>query len=130
MKRIILGLSLLLMLVQSGFAKTDTEWDQEIANQSDQTWQQIYRCNKAVLNHQFSSNVEVCLKAKKMFVKKYGEARDIKTLNLNIGVLYEYSMHDYLKAYDYYIGAAQKGDMQAQKNLDILCRNHSWVCKQ
>ena len=132
MKRIILGLSLLLILVQNGFAYTDTEYDKQIANEPDKVWKQIYRCNKATLNHKYNSSVNVCLKAidmvnKNRYVLKEGLKEGI--LYLNSGVLYRYSKKDYIKTYEYYMKAAKLGDIDAQRYLDGLCKEHSWACK-
>jgi TPR repeat protein len=50
----------------------------------------------------------------------------------NLAILY-YSgkgvSKNYYKTYEYFIKAAKKGDSSAQKNLDILCREHPWACK-
>ncbi len=63
MKRIILGISVLLILVQNGFAKTDAEWDKLIASQSSENWKQAYKCDKEALNHKRTGNVNECLKS-------------------------------------------------------------------
>ena len=125
MKRIILGLSLLLMLVQNGFAKTDAEWDKEIANRSDKAWEQIYRCNKEAINHKYDGDVNVCLKAVELSKNK-GDAYAI--MLLNTGAMY-ISQGDKLKAYQYYMKAAKLGETTAQSNLSIMCKQDPWVCK-
>lgn len=51
MKRIILGISVLLILVQNGFATSDAEYDSIIASKSTNLNKQIWRCNKAANNH-------------------------------------------------------------------------------
>ncbi len=63
MKRMVLRISILLMLVQNGFAKTDAEWDKLIANESSEYWKQSYKCDKATLNHMRTGNVNECLKS-------------------------------------------------------------------
>ena len=133
MKRIILGLSLLLILVQNGFARTDAELDKMIANESDKVWKQIYRCEKASNpNNKYTADINICIKSiemidKNSYVLKEGAKKSIAYLNL--GVLYEFSKKDYIKTYEYYMKAAKLGNTQAQSNLDTLCREHSWVCK-
>jgi len=135
-KRIILGLSLLLLLVQNGFARSNAELDKMIANESDKTWKQIYRCEKASNpNNNYSADIGICLKAINLINQNPDAVKDVGLSNalaveyINTGVLYNYSEKNYLKAYEYYMKAAKLGDIHAQKNLDDLCRKHSWVCK-
>ena len=133
MKRILLGLSLLLMLVQNGFAKTDAEQDKMIINESDITWKQTYRCNKATNNHGSTSSVTVCLKAIEI-QKNTNFKHDNMLANnyLNAGYLYEKSEHNYIKAYEYYMKAANVGGengLNAQNNLNIMCKKNPWACK-
>ena len=130
MKRIILGLSLLLMLVQNGFAKSDAEYDKMIANEPDKVWKQIYRCNKESLNHEFDGDVNVCLKAIELLKNNGWKEKDYQIMFLNSGILYVSSEKNYIKAYKYFLKAAKLGNTIAQGNLDILCKYHSWVCKQ
>ena len=130
MKRIVLGISVLLMLVQNGFAKTDSEYDKQIKNDTMEVNKQNHRCDKATLNHKYSSNPEVCLKALNILQTEYPNAKaQIASILLNTGVLYKYSDKNYLKAYQYYMKAAKLGSTQAQINLDILCKEHPWACK-
>jgi len=132
MKRIILVLSLLLMFVQNGFAESDAEYDKIIANKSDKVWKQIYRCFKEIDNHRDEGNVDVCLKAQRLIEKNpyvYIEGVSEYGVNNHIAVLYDEGKKDYIKAYEYYMKAAKLGSSKAQHNLDILCREHSWVCK-
>jgi len=130
MKKITLGLSLFLLLIQNGFAKSDTEWNKLIDNESDEYWKQSYKCDKEALNHKYSGNVNECLKSIVLQRKKPNGRLNITITYLNTGVLYQYSTKNYIKAYQYYIKAAKLGNIKAQSNLDILCRQHSWVCKQ
>ena len=133
MKRIILGLGVLLMLAQNGFAKTDAEYDKLIEQESDKTWKQMYRCMKASgENSMYTASVNTCLKAismvdKNRYVLKEGAAEHIQYTNA--GILYQYSEKNYMKAYEYYMKSAKLGSTNAQSNLDILCSEHSWVCK-
>ena len=129
MKRIILGLSLLLMLVQNGFAKTDAEWDKIIAKDTLEVSKQINRCNKEA-NHRLYGHPEVCEKALKILQKDYSNENEyISYMYLNAGYLYYNSKGNYVKAYEYFMKSAKLGNTDAQKDLDILCREHSWVCK-
>jgi len=136
MKRIVFSLSMLLMLAQNGFARSDSELDKMIANESDKTWKQIYRCEKASnSNNNSSADIGICLKAINLINQNPYAVKDVGLLNalavefVNTGVLYYYSEKNYLKAYEYYMKAARLGNTKVQKNLDILCRKHSWVCK-
>ena len=129
MKRIILGISVLLMLVQNGFAETDAEWDKLIANESSEYWKQSYKCDKAALNHKRTGDVNECLKSIELQKKKPNGKLNISITYTNVGVLYELSEKNYLKAYEYYMKSAKLGSKTSQQNLDILCRKHSWACK-
>jgi TPR repeat protein len=129
-KRIILGLSTLLMLAQNGFAETDAEWDKMIDNATMQINKLIFSCNKEVENYQLTGNPEVCVKAFNALQKEYPNEKDnTKSVANNAGALYIDSKKNYIKAYEYYMKAAKLGNTVAQSNLDILCREHSWVCK-
>ena len=131
MKRIILSLSMLLMLAQNGFAETDAELDKMIADAPNEVWKQIYRCTKASNPHsRYMANVNTCLKVIGMKEKVGGFSKSSFAMSyVNIGILYEYSEKNYIKAYEYYMKAAKLGNTTAQRNLDILCREHSWACK-
>lgn len=130
MKRIILGLSLLLMLVQNGFAMSDAEYDEQIAKATDKVLKQIIKCDKATLNHPDNSDVNICLKVIPLKQKRGGFSNSSFVITyLNIGVLYDHNEKNHIKAYEYWMKAAKLGDTYAQRNLDILCRRHSWVCK-
>ena len=90
---------MLLILAQNVYAKTDAEYDKMITNESDKVWKQLYRCNKAALNHKFDSDVNICLKAidmvdKNRYVLK--EGADESNQYINAGVLYEFSKKDYI----------------------------------
>jgi len=130
MKRIILGLSLLLILVQNGFAETDAEYDKIISEQTLEVDKQLWRCNKAALKHKYTSDPKVCIKALELEKKVYPDAKNvIAILHTSIGILYYHNKKDYVKTYEYFMKAAKLGNTDAQRNLDILCREHSWVCK-
>jgi len=57
MKRIILGLGVLLMLAQNGFAYTDAEFDLVIAKTSGYL-QQNLKCEKATKNYLKSGDIQ------------------------------------------------------------------------
>jgi len=131
MKRIIIGISVLLMLVQSGFALSDAEYDKQIKNETDPIWKQIRICDKAALNNFSTADVDDCLKViplKENSQNKFSD-KSFGIIYLNIGLLYDESKGDKLKAYEYYMKAARLGNIQAQKNLNIMCKESSWACK-
>lgn len=128
MRKIIFGLGVLLMLVQNGFAFTDEQFDEVIARVTNQAFKQILRCEKAIANHYDTSDPKVCLKAIEMIKKDPTQNKYLAESYTNAGVLYDHSA-DKLNAYKYFMKAAKLGDLQAQKNLDILCKKSSWVCK-
>jgi len=128
MKRIILGLGVLLMLGQNGFALTDAEYDKLITNETDPMWKQIYRCNKAA-EHYKSSSVDICLQAIKLLKNNGWKEKDYQIMFLNTGLLYDESKGDKLNAYKYYMKASKLGNIQAQKNLNIMCKESPWACK-
>jgi len=129
MKRIILGISVLLMLVQNGSALTDAEYDKKISEQTTEAWKQVWRCNKATLNYMRTANVNICLKAIKLRKQSGANENDFAITYGNIGLLYDESTGDKLKAYKYYMKAAKLGNTNAQKNLSIMCKQDSWACK-
>ncbi|MBE0515169.1 hypothetical protein [Sulfurimonas sp.] len=129
MKRIILGLSVLLILVQNGLAKSDAEWDKLIANTSDEYWKQSHKCDKEALNHMRTGNVNECLKSIELQKKNPNGKLNIAITYGNTGLLYDESVGDKLKAYMYYMKAAKLGNTGAQKNLSLMCKQDPWACK-
>ena len=130
MKGIVLGISVLLILIQNVFALSDEEFDNRIANEKSEVWKQIHRCDKATMNHSSTADVDDCLK-----VIPLKQNSSIKFNNdsfgityLNIGVIYDHH-GDKLNAYKYYMKSAKLGDLQAQKNLNIMCKESPWACK-
>ena len=131
MKRIILGISVLIMLGQSGFALSDKEFNDRIANEETEVYKQIHRCDKATMNHASTSDVNDCLKVipLKQNSNKYTfDNKSFSITYLNIGVIYDHH-GDKLNAYKYYMKSAKLGNLQAQKNLNIMCKESSWACK-
>jgi len=131
MKRIVLGICVLLLLVQNGFAKefTNAEYDKEISKQTTEVGKQIWRCNKAMNNRNKStSDVNICLKSIEIQKANGTKEKDLAIGYLNIGVIYS-SQSDKLNAYKYYMKSAKLGEIQAQKNLNILCKESPWACK-
>lgn len=131
MKRIVLGISVLLLLVQNGFAKefTNAEYDKEISKQTTEVWKQIWRCNKAKNNRNSpTSDVNICLKSIEMQKAIGIKEKDLAIDYLNTGVIYDHQS-DKLNAYKYYMKAAKLGNIKAQKNLTIMCKESPWACK-
>ena len=131
MKRIILGISVLLMLVQNGFAETDAEWDRTIANESDPIYKQTYRCAKSATNHPKTANIDICLKVMKAEeqTSKYSHYRgDLPYVYVNVAILYA-SQGQPSKAYKYFKKAEKLGNPHATNGLNILCRKSPWACK-
>ena len=121
MKRIILGLSLLLMLVQNGFAlDLNAQWSK-----------QVIKCENQ-LNLEAKANIDECSQAITILEKSSKLSKDQKKYlaesYMNKGVLY-YFKSDFVNSYKYLMIGAKKGNLKAQSNLDILCNQHSWVCK-
>ncbi len=61
--------------------------------------------------------------------KKPNGELNIAVTYANAGLLYDESKGDKLKAYEYYMKAAKLGNIRAQKNLSIMCKNNPWACK-
>lgn len=134
MKRIVLGISVLLMLVQNGFAMTDAEYDKKISEQTTEVWKQIWRCNKASDNrNKYKSDVSECLKVIPLKEQNRNAFSDnsLSITYLNIGEIYN-SQNDKLNGYKYYMKSAKlggKGGLTAQSNLNIMCKQSPWACK-
>ena len=136
MEKIILGLSLFLLLIQNGFAgeKEDIQYANQQKNH--QALYQLILCQNQTNYHQKNANINVCLKAihyikqgKDLGFVSSQRKKYLATAYLKAGVLYHVSEKDYIKAYEFYMKAAKLGDKYAQNNLDILCKQHPWVCK-
>jgi len=131
MERIILSLSLILILVQNASAMSDAEWDDKIATEPSELNRLIFRCDKEVDNHKYNGNPEVCVQAFNT-LRTYPLSIVKDTCSImaqDAGFLFNYSKKNYVKAYEYYLKSAKLDNTVAQKNLDILCKQHSWVCK-
>jgi len=133
MKKSIIGFSLFLMLVQNGFSATDAEYNKLIINEPDKVWKQLYRCSKAANQHnRYTSDVKICLKAidmtkKNPYVLKEGAKQNLNYLNT--GIIYYFNNKDFIKAYNYWMKSADLGEVKSQNYLDVLCKEHPWVCK-
>ena len=128
MKRIILGISVLLILVQNVFSYTDKEFDIMIANASSEHMKQGFRCDKIASNHSSTGDVSICLKALEIDKKRNSKKENIAIDYLNVGVIYDHQ-NNKLKAYEYFMKSAKLGNITAQKNLDIICKKSPWACK-
>ena len=157
MKKIILGLSLLLV-TQESFALS-------IENSA------VLLCESKAARHLKSANPMICVKAAKLSEKSnkqyagesyYNAAQMYEFSNKyrNYKKAFEMYMKSYdndfcnldsecavgdslgyfyatgqgvkankILAYKYFIEAAKKGNLQAQSNLDNLCKRSPWVCK-
>jgi len=119
MQRIILGLSMLFMLAQNVFAESDISTYFEA-------------CNKDI-KHPRTASVSNCLKVlhyKEKHSSEYTD-KDFAASYLNIGLIYDETGDD-LKGYKYYMKAAKLDGsigIQAQKNLNIMCKESPWACK-
>jgi len=132
----ILGISVLLLLVQNGFATTEKELNGFIKTYAQYpTLVQLLKCEKEAGFHSSSGNVHKCLKA----IEDISNNGDLGPLNndrheflgesyMNAGVLYDHQ-GDKLNAYKYYMKSAKLGEVDAQKNLNIMCRKSPWACK-
>ena len=129
MKRIILGLGVLLILAQNIFAYTDAWFDLQISKETTELRKQLYRCAKEAMNHNNSGNAEVCVKANKLMEQNGGFSNeDIAIGYLNTGILYEHS--DKRKSYKYYFMATKLGNANAKNNLVVMCLHNMWACKE
>ena len=133
MKRIILGISVLLILVQNGFAEeyTDQMFDKQIANSTGHM-QQSVKCEKVETNHVKTGDINECIKAVKM-LQKLPNSNPDKAEFLKLAAFYTgqmaYYQADKLKAYKYWMLAAKNGYKNAQRNLSIMCKKDPWACK-
>jgi len=132
MKRIVLGLSLVLMLVQNGFADTDEEFDESIASTSSQVQKQALRCEKEANNHAKDGNIQECVKAVKLLEalpNSNPNKRYLSSISYNTGQMYFFGQDNKIKAYEYWYKAAKYGHKDAQNNLNLLCKQYPWACK-
>jgi len=123
------------MLEQNGFAgeKEDIAFANQYKNQK--ALHQVILCENEMTYHSKNGNANICINAAKYITN--GEDLGV-LLNkkqtflaesyLNAGVIYAHS-GDKLNAYKYYMKAAKLGEITAQNNLGILCKNNSWACK-
>ena len=78
------------------------------------------------------NRIEDITNAVKMFKKVVEFSPNHLAANYNLGVAYYYGdgiETNKIKAYEHWRVAAQQGNQEAQKNLDILCKNSPWACK-
>ena len=136
MKKIFFILSVLLLVAQNSFAgeKEDVALAKKFKHQK--ALHQVLLCENEMNYHANEGKIDVCLKAVKYIQKGYDlgilknrKKEFIAESYLNAGVI-AYSSGDKIKSYQYFIKAAKLGDTQAQKNLDILCKESPWACKQ
>jgi len=132
MKRIILGISVLFMLVGNGFAFSDAEYDINIKNSTGYMKQNII-CEKEAGNYLETGDIKKCFKAVKILQNLPNSNPDkLKYLGSSIPFnagLMAYWQGDKLNAYKYWMISGKYGDKEAQKNLDIMCKESPWACK-
>ncbi|MFA9374443.1 MAG: hypothetical protein ACERKK_09820 [Poseidonibacter sp.] len=130
MKRMILGISVLLIFAQNGFGWTNKEFDKRIESASGKVWKQIWRCNKAAnkINNK-KSDPRICEKAITLIKKYPEESTSLPIAQYNAGIIYYFSKDNKIKAYENWYLSARGGHKPAQENLEILCRDDSWACK-
>jgi len=128
MKRIILSLGMLLMLAQNGFAMSGSE-----ASKIKYIRNQVSLCNKQMDRNLKYADVNICLKAKELMLNNGGvltyTKQDIASVNEFIGVIYDVTVQDKIKAYKYYMLSARQGSIEAQHNLHIMCKENPWACQ-
>ena len=135
MKRIILGLVMLLILTQNGFAqqsqqtinKGDAIYDMLIAASKGLSKQKL-KCDKIANYHMRTGSPKECIKAVEM-IKKTADKQGLVDYLYNTAQLYFFSEHNKIKAYEYWYEAAKLGDKEASENLSLLCQQDPWVCK-
>ena len=124
LRKILLILSIILLSSSSSNAKeNDVDLFTECFNALSTCEFQATKKQKGDMN--------VCLAGKKFLESNCkGTVMEphIHEEYLNIGVLYYYK-NDKLNARDYLLKAAKLGNLKAQKNLDILCKESPWACK-
>jgi hypothetical protein len=131
MKRIILGLSILLILVQNGFAEgSNGDWLRYLVECSAQATQATKYDNHAY----FKVNMDGCHKAIMILetTPKLSKMQNdaLTESYTNMGVLYYYKS-DWINSYKYLKIAADRGNLIARRNLEnVLCKEHPWACKQ
>ncbi len=132
MKRMILGVSVLLMLVQNGFSMSNEEYDKRISMQTTEVNKQIWRCNKAQnIRNSSTSDINICLESIKLQKENGRKEKDLAIDYLNTGVLYK-NQGDILNAYKYYMKSAKQGGKAgklSQQYLNQICKESPWACK-
>ena len=131
MKRIILGLSMLLMLAQNGFAVSNTEYDTLISEAPNKYIKQVYKCEQLANYNVKKGDVSICTKAVSL-LEKLPLSSPIKqylgSISDNAAVVF-YQQGDKINAYKYFMKSAKNGYKPAQKHLDIVCKESPWACK-
>ena len=124
MGRIILGLSVLLMLVENGFATTDETYDKLIKKEKNQLIKQIIMCEKVANNHKDYGSPQICIDSANLYKQqknlsadeqdRYGEAYN------NAGIMYTFGKgnKNYKKAYKMFLNAYKVG--YGKKYSDVM----------
>jgi len=128
MKRIILGLSLVLILVQNGFALTEAELNRRALEVLNST---LDCANAAEKYFTKESTLQKCIEAVNVIQKYYepGLKGSLSQSAFNTGLIYYEVKNNKIKAYEYWFLAAKYGNKSASKNLSIMCKQDPWACK-
>ena len=136
MKKIILGLSLVLIFVQNGFALTDEEeanFDIFIAFEQNKTIKQMLICERAASekHRNEEKSLQECIKAVEMIqqskdpeIKQFLGGKAYST-----GLIYYFAKDELLLTYKYWSLAAENGHKEAQRNLYKLIKAYPWLSK-
>jgi len=90
--------------------------------------------NNAGIMYTFGKNNKDYIQAYKMFLKAYniGYRESHPDVMVKLGYFNDNgkgTKQNKILAYKYYFEAAKLGNIPAQNNLDILCKESSWACK-
>lgn len=78
------------------------------------------------------NKIEDTTNACKIFKKAVEFSPNYSDANYNLGICYYFGDGvgiNKIKAYEHFRVAAQQGNQNAQKNLDIICKESPWACK-
>jgi TPR repeat protein len=124
MKRIILGISVLLLLVQTAFAYTDEEFDRWIKDEKNPLTKQTFMCEKEVTHHKDYGSPQICIDSASLYKKQkilstdekdyYGEAYN------NAGIIYTFGKgnKNLKKAHKMFLNAYKVG--YGKKHSDVM----------
>ena len=138
MKKIILSLSALLIFSQHGLAGEKEVIEQANSYKHQKALYHVLLCEIEMKYHSKDGDASVCINAAKSIIK--GENLGVLSKDkqnfivesyLNAGLIYDETGDD-LNGYKYYMKAANLGGsngIQAQNNLNLMCKENPWACK-